>query len=380
MAQVFYYPILNATVSLSNYAMETGGNLAAIKTQLTVGTTAVSVASLPLPSGAATETTLSALNTKVPSGLTVTATRLLVDGSGVTQPISATALPLPSGASTSAAQTNGSQKAQIVNSAGTSIDAKQLGVQVASTDVGLITNAVLHGLTTAGVGSYVDVKVTPSGALSVDATGSTVAATQSGTWNITNITGTVSLPTGAATETTLSAINTKVTTTINGIKVDGSAVTQPISAAALPLPTGAATEATLSAINSKMAALGQTTMSGSMPVAIASDQSTLLTNQVGLSKANAPVYNDYTSVSVTTAAYIQLIASTTSATKKLKIFDSSGQAMIIATGAAAAEVDQIYVPPGGADFELAIAAGTRVSIKALTGTASSGYLLINLLG
>lgn len=40
-----------------------------------------------------------------------------------------------------------------------------------------------------------------------------VSATQSGTWNINNITGTISLPTGAATETTLSAVNTKLTPT-----------------------------------------------------------------------------------------------------------------------------------------------------------------------
>lgn len=35
-------------------------------------------------------------------------------------------------------------------------------------------------------------------------------------------------------------------------KVDGSAVTQPVSAAALPLPTGAATEATLASIDTKL--------------------------------------------------------------------------------------------------------------------------------
>ena len=39
----------------------------------------------------------------------------------------------------------------------------------------------------------------------------TNACTQSGTWNVTNISGTVSLPTGAATEATLSTINGKVT-------------------------------------------------------------------------------------------------------------------------------------------------------------------------
>jgi hypothetical protein len=58
------------------------------------------VASLPLPSGASTETTLSALNTKIPSSLTVTSTRLLVDPSEVTSPISAASLPLPTGAAT----------------------------------------------------------------------------------------------------------------------------------------------------------------------------------------------------------------------------------------------------------------------------------------
>lgn len=47
-----------------------------------------------------------------------------------------------------------------------------------------------------------------SGPVTVDGT---VAATQSGTWNINNITGTVSLPTGAATEVTLAAVNTKLT-------------------------------------------------------------------------------------------------------------------------------------------------------------------------
>jgi hypothetical protein len=38
----------------------------------------------------------------------------------------------------------------------------------------------------------------------------TVGATQTGTWNISDVTGTVSLPTGAATESTLAAINTKL--------------------------------------------------------------------------------------------------------------------------------------------------------------------------
>ena len=47
-------------------------------------------ANLGTLNGTATETTLSTLSAKVPSNLTVTSTRLLVDGSGVTQPVSGT--------------------------------------------------------------------------------------------------------------------------------------------------------------------------------------------------------------------------------------------------------------------------------------------------
>jgi hypothetical protein len=80
---------------------------------------------------------------------------------------------------------------------------KTLNTQVVSTDTGLVVNAVMHGLATGGGGGYHDVKVTPSGAL-------TVEATQSGTWNVNNVSGTISLPTGASTETTLSSLDSKV--------------------------------------------------------------------------------------------------------------------------------------------------------------------------
>lgn len=89
---------------------------------------------------------------------------------------------------------------------------KTLGTQVVSADTGLVVNAVMHGITTGGGGGYVDVKVNPSGALTVD-------ATQSGTWNVNNVSGTISLPTGASTETTLSALNSKVP---SGLSTSGS--------------------------------------------------------------------------------------------------------------------------------------------------------------
>ncbi|WP_282459942.1 hypothetical protein, partial [Mycoplasmopsis arginini] len=109
----------------------------------------------------------------------------------------------------------------------------------------------------------------------------TVAATQSGTWDVTNVSGVVSLPTGASTSalqttgnSSLSSIDTKTPALVTGrIPVDGSAVTQPISAASLPLPAGAATQATLSSIDAKFSALGQNTMSASTPVVLSSNHS-----------------------------------------------------------------------------------------------------------
>jgi len=47
---------------------------------------------------------------------------------------------------------------------------KDIGTQITTNDNGLVTNAVIHGLTTGGGGGYVDVKVNPSGALTVDST------------------------------------------------------------------------------------------------------------------------------------------------------------------------------------------------------------------
>jgi hypothetical protein len=82
---------------------------------------------------------------------------------------------LPTLAATSTKQSDGTQQTKLTN--GTIVvDVKTLGTQVTSTDNGLVVNAVMHGITTAGGGSYVDVKVNPSGAVSVDASGSTLAA------------------------------------------------------------------------------------------------------------------------------------------------------------------------------------------------------------
>lgn len=94
--------------------------------------------------------------------------------------------------------------------------------------------------------------------------------------------------------------------------------------------------------------------------------------------ANAPITVDYTSGGgVTTGAYVQLVAATTTALTKLYVQDTSGSFMILATGAAGFEVPFLYYGPGFASFvEIAIAAGTRIAIKALDTNAASGRLVM----
>jgi hypothetical protein len=322
-------------------------------------------------------------------------------------------------------------------------DIQDLSTAPVDASNGMVTKSVIYGLTTGGGGGYRAVKVNPSGALTTDVSG-TVAATQSGTWNI----GTVS-------------------TITNSVAVTGTfwQATQPISAAALPLPSGAATETTLGDVKTSVQLLdnavgtvaagtagtasllsgavynssaptlttGQqvalqvdssgnlkttatftgsigavnqgtaNTVANAWPIlmtdgtntaavkaastaAVASDPSVVVALSpnsatpaaAGRSKV-AQLYNDYTSTSVTTSAYVQLTASTVSAVNKIEIFDSSGEALILAVGGAGSEVDQLYIFPGGnGPVDLAIPASSRISVKAKTATASAGFLAINL--
>jgi len=107
------------------------------------------------------------------------------------------------------------------------------------------------------------------------------------------------LPTGAATEAKqdteiakLTSIETILNSIDSGIPVTGPltdsqlrASPVPVSVASLPLPTGAATEAkqdvgntSLSSIDSKLNTLGQKLSAGSVPVVLASDQSAINVN------------------------------------------------------------------------------------------------------
>ena len=121
------------------------------------------------------------------------------------------------------------------------------------------------------VNADIDVALDPSedGVYIADKdSGNKLKVESSGSININKVSGTVSLPTGAATSAlqttgnnTLNSINTKTPALVSGrVPVDGSGVTQPISAVSLPLPVGAATDSTLiNQTNSIVSTLNSTT-------------------------------------------------------------------------------------------------------------------------
>lgn len=90
------------------------------------------------------------------------------------------------------------------------------------------------------------------------------------------------------------------------------------------------------------------------------------------------IFFDYSVVNLTSLAYVELLAATTALSKGLTWFDSCGYANIIAFGAAGAEVEKFYVPPGGFNglIDFPIPAGTRVSIKSLQVLDAQGAPLV----
>lgn len=236
---------------------------------------------------------------------------------------------LPTGASTSANQTNGSQKAQIVDGGG-----DVLSISASGEASALVTN---------GAGASA-VNIQDGGnSITVDGT---VAATQSGTWTTRIVDGSGNNITAASNQLWVDVRNASIPVTQSGT---WSTRTQ----------DGSGNSLTSVAVGSNRA---------------------LHTQELGFTSSEF-VRNDYSSVNVTTAAYTQLIASTAAEYQEIEIFDSSGQTLKLATGAAASEVDRLLIFPGGnGRIKFRIASGTRIAIRAVSATASVGEVSINFYG
>lgn len=334
----------------------------------------VSVASLPLPAGAATAANQA---TQITEETAIAASVASLDSKTVhvdTGAVVVASSALPTGAATSANQTNASQKSQIVDGSGNVIasTANALNVNISSSSVtALSSNVAQFGGSNVVTGTGASGAGIPRVTISND---SSLAANQS--VNLSQVAG-ATVATGHG--TAAGAIRVELPTDGTGLVTVAQATAANLNATVVQ-GTAANLKASVNLNDGSGSAVnkGQTTAAGSLPVVLASDQSSIPSSDAG----NTPlqfIRNDYTSVNVTTAAYVQLIASTSGITNVLEIFDSSGQTLKIAFGAAASEVDQFLVFPGGnGRITCKIAASTRISIRAVSATASVGEIDLNL--
>lgn len=92
------------------------------------------------------------------------------------------------------------------------------------------------------------------------------------------------------------------------------------------------------------------------------------------------VFRDYASSGLTAATWSEVIASTSSEAQEIEIFDSSGEVLELGFGAAASEVRQVYITPGGnGRIKLNVPAATRISVQCAS-NVNLGNLVINLYG
>jgi hypothetical protein len=386
--------VVSGTVSISGSVAVTGPLTDA---QLRASAVPISAASLPLPSGAATSalqttgnTSLSSIDSKIPSGLTVTSTRLLVDGSGVTQPVSGTvsvsgtvaisaaSLPLPIGASTSALQTTGNSSLSSIDSKFNTLGQKTMAasapIVIASDQTvipvsdnggsitvdgtvsisgsvavtGPLTDTQLRAsaVPVSGSGNFTVVQTTgtnlhtvvDSGSITVaNASGASAVNIQDGGNSITVDATSLPLPTGASTSalqttgnTSLSSIDTKIpanlTVTSTRLLVDGSGVTQPVSGTVTANQGGAPW-------SSNTTQLAGTAIAVNAGTANAGTQRVVIASDQTKIPFETVSTSSVTSVTVT-ASTTNLLSST-SGTKSCILYNDSGRNLYVKFGATA---------------------------------------------
>lgn len=87
---------------------------------------------------------------------------------------------------------------------------------------------------------------------------------------------------------------------------------------------------------------------------------------------------DYSGSPVTTGAWTTLVGTTSKSITALYIFDSSGETMELGVGPSGSESRVMIIQPGGPDgaVEMVITQGSRISVRAISNTASVGEINI----
>ncbi len=252
---------------------------------------------------------------------TVTASNALkVDGSAVTQPVSGTVTANAGTGNFTVVQATASNlRAQLASESSTGAAIPSTAVMVGGSDGTnlralfldssgrqIIIGAAANGAAVAGNPVLVagsdgtnarSIRTATDGTVRVDPTGTTtqpvsgtVTANQGGSWTVAATqSGTWTVQPGNTANTTpwLTTIsqggNSATVTASNALKVDGSAVTQPVSSTQLPAAlVGGRLDSNIGAwLGSTAPTVGQKTMANSIPIAISSDQTAIPASQSG---------------------------------------------------------------------------------------------------
>ena len=130
----------------------------------------------------------------------------------------------------------------------------------------------------------------------------------------------------------------------------------------LPLPTGAATESTLSALSAKFSALGQATMAASVPVVLASNHSDIVTKDKGSTFSNINATGTTTIKSGAGILRRVVINTKGTGSNTLTIYDNtSGSGTVIAT---------IDTTDKTANIDYGLAFSTGLTVVDATGTSA----------
>ena len=287
------------------------------------------------------------------------------------------ALPLPTGASTATLQTSGNASLTSIDTKLPSLDGGYVPVTIKNSSIEISNDA---GNPVPVSGTFWQATQPVSGTFWQATQPVSFTRLSSGTDSVTANIGTtnglaldITVDSLLKPSSTLSAVST-ITNTVtvkadtlvnqtNAFKVDGSAVTQPVSVVSLPLPTGAATESTLSALSAKFSALGQTTMAASVPVVLASNHSDIVT------KKSASSYAHLNSTGTTTiksgAGILRRVVINTKggAFNTFTVYDNtSGSGTVIAA------IDTANGVSG--NFEYNVAFSTGLTVVGATGTSA----------
>jgi len=186
-----------------------------------------------------------------------------------------------------------------------------------------------------------------------------VSSAQSGTWNINNVSGTVSLPTGASTES-------KQDTQIAELQAIKNHIDEVEPKLDTLISQTDGLEGSLSSIDGKLNSLGQKAMASSVPVVVSSDQSAIPASQSGTWNIN----NVSGTVSLPTGA--STLAAQNTANASLNNIDAKLPALL--NGRQPSETlgmpsvaRQLSAGPHSADTALTVGV-TRVSIYANGGS------------